>query len=167
MADYFQLDAKENAAYVWGAFLLTQLAVFGVCGYVYWTISKKNDQTSLVYTELENPLDKETVKVIRTTVCEYDQGQVRQQLIQTGVTLAMMIWMSVQWGYLRPLLFQCFFAPRSFLTTNLYKVYFGNESIPRPWKTGGVFGNTTAGTPTIKEMKAKEKKDAKKKRLVD
>lgn len=108
--------------------------------------------------------DPADVEVIQTTVQEYDISQVKSLLTQTLLAIGIIGFMHFRLGYMRPLLLQSVLGLRSVYSVPLFQVHVLGKAatgqLARPWKNP-MAGNQTPSTP--KELKAKEKKEAKKK----
>ena len=96
---------------------------------------------------------------------DYDLSQLKALLFQTVLGATIIVAMHLKWGYLRPLLLQSVLGLRTFSAAPIVQVYILGKTpvgeLARPWK-GNATSSQTPG-PTPKELKAKEKKEAKKK----
>ena len=92
-------------------------------------------------------------------------SQVKSLFFQTVLGAAVVVFMHVKWGYLRPLLLQSVLGLKTLAAAPIVQVYVlgykPEGELARPWKAPGL-GQQTEG-PTPKELKAQEKKEAKKK----
>ncbi|KAJ1533463.1 hypothetical protein HK096_005215 [Nowakowskiella sp. JEL0078] len=159
------LDDVSNFIYVVAAFTLVQACLIGTMGYIYLQIEKNNDQTVLVYTDLAVPGDSSSAETVRKTVAEHDNANLMTHITTQLFQIGLMAFLNYQFGYLRPLILQCVLSPRQFMGTQIYRVYISNNPIVgdlvRPWKT--VNPLSPGQLPSTKELKAKEKKEQKKK----
>ncbi|KAH6594986.1 hypothetical protein BASA50_004765 [Batrachochytrium salamandrivorans] len=165
VANYFKLDAPENAQYIRLGYFVSQLIGYIAMGVLYFRIRAKKDTTALIYNETKNPFAPSDVKVIQTTVGEYDQEQVKTFFTQALTAVAVLAFMHFKWGYLRPLFIQSIMSLWTLYCSPLVQIhYLGKPTVgelSRPFK-GIATAGQTAG-PTKKELKAKERKEAKKK----
>ncbi|KAJ3324077.1 hypothetical protein HDV06_000618 [Boothiomyces sp. JEL0866] len=166
LANKFQLDAPENTNILRIAYASVQLIGLATIAYIYTRIKSKKDQTKLVYSEPKAPFSTEEPALTRTTFEEYDIGQIKTLLFQTFTGIAIIGFMHFKWGYLRPLLLQSVLGLRTLSSAPLVQVWvFGKEAtgdLARPWKAANPLGG--GGEPaTEKDIKAKERKEEKKK----
>ncbi len=105
--------------------------------------------------------------MVQTTVGDYDLSQVKSLFFQTVMGAAIVVFMHLKWGYLRPLLLQSVLGLKTLSAAPIVQVYVlgykAEGELARPWKAGGGFGGQQSEGPTVKELKAMEKKEAKKK----
>ncbi|KAL2919100.1 phosphate transporter (Pho88) [Polyrhizophydium stewartii] len=164
VANYFKLDAPENTLYIRIAYAASQAAVFACIAYIYTRIRAKKDKTELIYNESKFPFSSTPPETIRSTVGAYDEEQVRSLVTQNLTTVAVLLFITFRFGYLRPLVIQSVMALRQISTTPLFRVHILGEAatgdLARPWKGTGTSSQTPG--PTKKELKAKERKEAKK-----
>ncbi|KAJ3292267.1 hypothetical protein HK104_005427 [Borealophlyctis nickersoniae] len=155
LANKFQLDKEENVMYLRIAYLATQLICGGILLFALQKVQKAN-----------GPFDKE-VETIRTTVRDHDRKKLREQFVSQLVGVSIIALMHFKWGYVRPLLLQSVLGLRAITQTPIFKIYILGQpatgALNRPWKQASPFGQTVADVPTAKDLKAKEKKEAKKK----
>ena len=165
IANRYNIDAPENTMYLRLGYGTVQVITLAIVGWIYLKVRAAQDKTQLVYNDVKNPFDPSDKEVVKTTNLEYDTEQTRTLLTQTLTTIAMIVFMHLQWGYLRPMLLQTVLGFRTLWSNALFKVYILGQpatgALARPWKTMNTFGQTAGPTP--KELKAKEKKEAKKK----
>ncbi|KAJ3117483.1 hypothetical protein HDU96_006577 [Phlyctochytrium bullatum] len=106
------------------------------------------------------------VETIETTILDYDIKKVKELLQQSLIAIAVMLYLHLQLGYLRPVILQVAFALRTLSMSPLFKVHIlgkpAMNDLTRPWKNP-MFSRPTPPPPTPKELKAIEKKLAKKK----
>ena len=126
------------------------------------------DTTPLTYTEAKNPLEPDNVQVIDTTIQAYDLKQLMSQAQQAAIAIAILAFIHFKWGYIRPLTLQCILGLRTVASTPLVQLHlFGKQAVgefARPFKPKSVFGDLQQQEkPSVKEVKAKEKKELKKK----
>ncbi|KAJ3099399.1 hypothetical protein HDU97_003232 [Phlyctochytrium planicorne] len=124
------------------------------------------DETPLTYTESKNPFDTSAAEPITTTNKDYDLGKIRETLQQMLLTVGIMSYLHFQFGYLRPVVLQVVFGLRTLSVSPLFRVYILKREttgdLARPWKNN-MFAGAAPPPPTPKELKAQEKKAAKKK----
>ena len=89
--------------------------------YSYVRVSSSNDVSVLVYTEQTSPFDP-AIETVTTTVREHDAKQVQTLLFQTCLGVAIVAFMHLKWGYLRPLLLQSVLGLRTVFATPLVQV---------------------------------------------
>ncbi|KAI8825279.1 inorganic phosphate transporter Pho88 [Fimicolochytrium jonesii] len=166
VANKFELDKEENTPYLRAAYLGMQIISVIVWGLIYSKVVAANDQTPLVYTEAANALDPSNTTTIRTTVKDYDIKKIIEQLRSQAIAAAILGLMHFKFGYLRPLLLQSILGFKALYSTQLVQIHLlGKQPVAelvRPWKAANPFGETVKPT-TEKEIKAKEKREAKKK----
>ena len=138
-----------------------------VLGWILHRIKQNKDETVLTYTEPKNPLDpnQQEPKVVKTTIQDYDKKNLMTQAQQLLIGLVMIGFIHFKWGYIRPLTLQIILGPKTLWSTPLFQIYvLGKDAVgelARPFKPKSIF--PTEDPPTVKEVKAKEKKEAKKK----
>ncbi|KAI8919248.1 hypothetical protein PhCBS80983_g00248 [Powellomyces hirtus] len=166
VANKFQLDKEENTAYLRAAYLTMQAIAFTALFIVYRKVVSRNDQTPLIYEEAKSALEPSNVETIRTTVRDYDVKKLIEAARSQLIAMAMIGFMHYKWGYLRPLLLQSVLGLKAIYQAQLVQVHLvgtpATGALARPWKVPSPFGQTVKPT-TEKELKAKEKREAKKK----
>jgi hypothetical protein len=165
LANRYELDKPENTDILRISYFLTQLLSFIAIYVMYTKISKKNDETKLVYSEPPKPMSGDEPEIITISVKDYDLKQLKQLATQTLIGLGIVSAMHFKWGYLRPLLLQTVLGFRTLYQTPIVKVVLLNfeavGDLQRPWKSpSSPFGPEEV---TPKEQKLKEKKEEKKK----
>ncbi|TPX64823.1 hypothetical protein SpCBS45565_g05597 [Spizellomyces sp. 'palustris'] len=165
-ANRFDLDNEANVHYLRAAYMGMQVIVAIVLFIVYRRVLAKKDETPLVYTEAKNPMDPKNVDTIRTTIKDYDITKLKETLRGQVVAMAILGFIHYKWGYLRPLLLQSVLGLRTLYQAQLVQVHIlgkpATGDLARPWKAASPFGQPPTAV-SEKELKAKEKKEAKKK----
>ncbi|KAJ3083575.1 hypothetical protein BCR33DRAFT_722317 [Rhizoclosmatium globosum] len=165
LATRFDLERTEFIPYIRAAYFTVQLLTLTIAYYIKNKIEEKNDKTALIYTEAKSMFDPKNVETITTTVKEYDAKKADETMQQTVLAVVMMGIMHFQFGFIRPLLLQAIMGLRNVYTTPLFELYIlgkpATGALARPWKKN--MFEPPAQTPTPKEAKAIEKKEAKKK----
>ncbi|KAJ3043471.1 hypothetical protein HK097_001738 [Rhizophlyctis rosea] len=166
VANKFNLDRPENTTYLRASYLIVQIITAAIALFIQQKIKAKNDTTPLTYSEQKNPFDKENVEQHKTTFRDYDLSKIKEGFTQQAVGVAIIALMHLKWGYTRPLLLQSILGLRTVTQTPLFKIYIlgkpASGELARPWTKGGLTG-APAAAPTQKELKAKERKEQKKK----
>ncbi|KAI9357003.1 inorganic phosphate transporter Pho88 [Zopfochytrium polystomum] len=166
LANRFNLDAPEHLNYIRLAYLLSQLVSLTVILIIRRKVNESTDETPLRYNETKNMFDPSDITEVDTTVKDHDIGKSNEQLQQLVLTLGIMGFMHFQWGYLRPLLLQSVLGLRTLWVHPLVQIYIrglpATGDLKRPWKNRLLEG-AAPEPPTVKELKAQEKKALKKK----
>ncbi|EGF82869.1 hypothetical protein BATDEDRAFT_23108 [Batrachochytrium dendrobatidis JAM81] len=166
VANYFKLDAPENILYIRIAYGVSQLVGYSIMAYVFMRVRDKNDKTALIYNESKNPFAPNESKVVTSTVGDYDKEQVKNFFTQGLTAVAILAFMHLKWGYLRPLFIQAIMSLRQLYSNPMFQIHVlgkpATDNLARPFKTGFGMASQTAG-PTKKELKAQDRKAAKKK----
>ncbi|KAI8929218.1 inorganic phosphate transporter Pho88 [Entophlyctis helioformis] len=168
VANYFKVDTPENTPYIRIAYAFSQLLIAAVFVYIYLRIKAKADKTQLVYTDNKSAFSfmapASDAEIVKTTVQEFDQEQLQTSITQTLTAAAILIFVHVQWGYLRPLFLQSIMSLRTIWTSQLFQIHVLGQpatgKLARPWKPAPSGGSASL---TKKEIKAKERKEQKKK----
>ncbi|KAI9002658.1 inorganic phosphate transporter [Gaertneriomyces semiglobifer] len=165
ISNYFDLDNAANVNYLRAGYATMQLVALTAFYLAYTHIQAKNDQTTLTYQEKKNPMDQ-APETVRTTVRDYDMGKLKEAVRGQFIAMAIMAFIHFKWFYLRPLLLQSILGLRTIYQAPLVQIHvLGKQAagdLARPWKAPGPFGQA-AKPITEKELKAQEKKEAKKK----
>ncbi|KAJ3309040.1 hypothetical protein HDU76_003744 [Blyttiomyces sp. JEL0837] len=166
-ANRFDLDNPEYINYLRGSYVTTQVIVLSLAYYIRTKIFDRNDKTPLVYTEMKSFLEQEVITV-NTTNQGHDLKKSYEQFQQILLQIIVMALLHFRFGYIRPLLIQTVLGLRSISINPLFEVYIlGKDDkegdLKRPWKAPMMQGLETPRVATPKEVKAQEKKAAKKK----
>ncbi|KAJ3046567.1 hypothetical protein HK102_013132, partial [Quaeritorhiza haematococci] len=106
------------------------------------------------------------VEAISTNIHDYDLKQLRQQLNQIALGVSILAFIHFKFGYIRPLVLQSVLSLKTLYGTQLVQVHLVGKSasgeLARPWKPKTMFGQAQQPM-TPKEVKAKERREAKKK----
>ncbi|KAJ3025531.1 hypothetical protein HDV00_012653 [Rhizophlyctis rosea] len=166
IANKLNIDTPENTPYLRAAYLGVQLISLAVVLYIRLKVTAANDTTPLIYTEQKNPFDSSQIETHKTTHKDYDLSKIKESLTQQAVGVALIAFMHLKWGYTRPLLLQSVLGFRQIMGTQLFKIWVlgkpATGELNRPWKSSP-FGGSASPAATPKELKAKEKKEQKKK----
>ncbi|TPX40873.1 hypothetical protein SeMB42_g05843 [Synchytrium endobioticum] len=165
VATKLNLDTPENANYIRAAYATMQVVQAALLYYIYIVINKKNDDTELKYTEVKNAMDSSEAEIVETTVRDYDIAQLRQAVVAQLVGMMAVVGIHTYWGYLRPMTLQIVLGLKTIYDNPMAKIHLFNQhatgDLQRPIKPKGMFAPKPA--PSVKEIKAKQKKDDKKK----
>ncbi|AWU77120.1 hypothetical protein CAS74_001046 [Pichia kudriavzevii] len=170
-----RLDFEDPSTlfYVRVAFITGQLLTLAIYLYVRYSITSKNDLTTLKYLEPANKMAGETEeKLVTTTVKDYDLKQVDAAIKSVFTGLAMTGFMHLYMKFANPLVMQSISPVKGALESNIVKIHlFGKPAsgdLKRPFKAAPSFlsgltgGNVktdkssiekaeTAGTGGVKE----------------
>ncbi|KAK9727618.1 phosphate transporter (Pho88) [Basidiobolus ranarum] len=146
--------------------LTSVVIILGFCYYVRTLIKARNDTTELMYIEPNTWTGEEPVP-ITTTYCDYDNEELLKIVKQTFISLAILTFVHLKWGYVQPLFLQTFMPFKSLFENKVFKIYFFNKraegELKRPWKTSTPFGgNAGPKTITKKDLKRAAKAASKK-----
>ncbi|RKO95172.1 hypothetical protein CAUPRSCDRAFT_2123, partial [Caulochytrium protostelioides] len=151
----------ENVTYFRISYAAVQALSLLILYYVRITILRKNDETPFYYTKAPPPMSGEKGEDVQTTVKAYDLEQLREQVKQTLIGIAIMAALHLHWGYIRPLFLQSVLGLVNLAQTPLFQVYILKYplegELARPWSKLGSGATAT----TLKDIKAREKKAAK------
>ncbi|KAI9095519.1 inorganic phosphate transporter Pho88 [Phlyctochytrium arcticum] len=166
LANKLDLDNEANVNYLRVGYLGMQICVAVAYAIVYRRVLQKNDQSNLTFTEVKNPLSPQNSETVRTTVKDYDVGKLKELFRSQVTAMVILGFIHFKWGYLRPLLLQSVLGFRSLYQTQLVQIHLlgrpATGDLARPWKAASPF--SAPPTPvTEKEIKAKDRKEAKKK----
>ncbi|ORX97925.1 inorganic phosphate transporter [Basidiobolus meristosporus CBS 931.73] len=140
--------------------------ILGLCFYVRTRIKAKNDTTELMYIE-PNPWSGEEPVPITTTYCDYDCDEVFKVVKQTFISLCILAFIHLKWGYVQPLFLQTFMPFKSLFESKVFQIHFFNKraegELKRPWKVSSPFGaNSGPKQVTKKDLKRAAKAASKK-----
>lgn len=166
-------ENPSTLLYVRIAFCVGQLLTLFIYLYVRYSITSKNDLTTLKYLDAPNKMAGETEsKLITTTVKDYDLKQIDSAIKGIFTGLAMTGFMHLYMKFANPLVMQSISPVKGALESNIVKIHlFGKPAVgdlKRPFKaapsllSGLTGGDTktdkasiekaeTAGTGGIKE----------------
>ncbi|TPX33362.1 hypothetical protein SmJEL517_g03721 [Synchytrium microbalum] len=166
VANRLNFDTPENANYIRIAYATVQVIQMAIFYYIYTQIDAKKDETELKYTEVKNPMDTGAeAEIVETTVRDYDVAQLRTAVMGALMGIAAITGIHLYWGYLRPMTLQCVLGFKTVYDNPMTKIHLlgqpASGDLQRPFKPKGLFAGKPV--PSVKEVKAKEKKDAKKK----
>ncbi|KAK6534405.1 hypothetical protein TWF281_005729 [Arthrobotrys megalospora] len=149
----------ENVLWaVRGLYILSNIVIVCLYLYVGKQIKKKNDMTTLKYVEPAAPLSGEEAKLVTTTICQYDEGQLKSLYKSQLTGMAMVGFMHLYMKYTNPLLIQSIVPLKGALEGSLVKIHLWGQpaagDLKRPWKTSGFMGG--AGGETKSDKKSVE-----------
>ena len=143
-----------------GIYLLSNLLILALSGYIYQQIEKKKDLTTLKYVEPQAMGSSEEPKLVTTTVPAYDKQQLKTALRTQMMGVAMMGFMHIYMKYTNPLLIQSILPLKGALEANLAKIHvFGQPAVgdlKRPFKAAGGFMSGLQGGDNKSDKKAVE-----------
>jgi len=126
-------------------YILSNLIIAGIYYYIGIKIKRKNDLTTLKYTEPAPPMSQEGPKHITTTIMGYDESQLRQAYKSQLMGVGMMLFMHVYLKYTNPLIIQSIIPLKSLFENKLVQIHLQGKpatgELARPWKvSAGLLG---------------------------
>ncbi|ODQ63673.1 inorganic phosphate transport PHO88 [Nadsonia fulvescens var. elongata DSM 6958] len=142
-----------------GAYILSNVLIFGLYFYTKSLIMKKNDLTTMKYVEPSSPLSgSDESKLITTTIRDYDLQQVKTATKGVFTGIAMMGFMHLYMQYTNPLLMQSIMPLKSAFEQPIVQIHlFGKPSsgdLKRPFKAPSLFNAGGAGADAKTDKKA-------------
>ncbi|KAI5800147.1 inorganic phosphate transporter Pho88 [Peziza echinospora] len=147
-------------------YILSNLIIVAVYYYVGLQIRKKNDLTTLKYTEPAPPMSTEPPKLITTTIRGHDETQLRAAYKSVAMGVGMMVVMHVYFKYTNPLLIQSVLPLKAVFENKLVQIHVlghpASGDLKRPWKAAGnPFAALTGGGAPSTDKKGVEEAERK------
>lgn len=124
--------------YIRIGYVLSNVIIISIYLYCGMVVKKKNDLTTLKYTEPAAPMSGEPPKLITTTIMGYDQTQLKSALKSVAMGVGMMAFMHLYMKYKNPLLIQSIIPLKGVFDNKLVQIHLFNKpaigDLKRPWK---------------------------------
>jgi len=139
-------------------YVLSNLIIIGIYGYVHLQINKKKDMTTLKYVEQAPMGSAEEPKLVTTTNHAYDVGQMKALYKAQLMGVGMMGVMHLYFKYTNPLIIQSIIPLKGALEGNEIKIHlFGQAAIAelkRPFKAApGLMSGLQGGAAQTQDKK--------------
>ncbi|KAL1916652.1 uncharacterized protein VTP21DRAFT_5356 [Calcarisporiella thermophila] len=145
-------------------YVSAQLTVLSLSFRLIKLIAKKDDQTQLKYVEPPKPGETES-ELITTTYHDYDLTEAKKLRSQLLIGMLLTAVIHLWWGTCPPLVIQLVLPLKSFLTSKVALVHIWGQSVRRPFKVEGPFGQLMQQPLTDRASIKKMTKGNKKKKL--
>jgi hypothetical protein len=136
--------------YVRLAFIVGQVLTLIIYLYVRFSITQKNDLTTLKYLDPPNKMSGETEpKLVTTTIKDYDLKQIDSAIKGVFTGLAMTGFMHLYMKFANPLVMQSISPVKGALESNIVKIHLFNKpatgDLKRPFKASAGFLSSLTG----------------------
>jgi len=133
-------------------YILSNVIIVSIYYYIGITIKRKNDLTTLKYTEPAPPMSQDPPKLITTTIRGHDETQLKAAFKSVLTGVGMMVVMHVYFKYTNPLLIQSIIPLKGLFENKLVQIHLLNKpaigDLKRPWKAAaGPFAGFGGGEP--------------------
>ncbi|RKP19995.1 hypothetical protein ROZALSC1DRAFT_28470, partial [Rozella allomycis CSF55] len=158
VSKYFNLDTPENLTTIRAVYTIAQFLVFSVFALIYFKVKKNVDKAVVMYTPPPEPFGETKKETVKMSIQEYDTMELKQNLRQASISVAILAFLHVKFGYTQPLIIQSVLPIFNLIKSPLFKIYFLGKSasgeLRRPWKV--------ASNPMFENMKKSLEQETKK-----
>jgi len=155
------MEDPDTLNLIRAGYVLSNIIIIAIYGYVHFLIQKKKDNTTLKYVEQPQMGSTEEPKLVTTTVHRYDIDQMKALYKAQLMGVGMMGVMHLYFKYTNPLLIQSIIPLKSAFEGNEVKIHlFGQAAVgelKRPFKAAaGLMSSLQGGAAATQDKKTIE-----------